>query len=294
MNIAFLGLGNMGMPMAENLYAAGFPLTVYNRSMEKARLFASGKTGIDVAATPAEAAMRADIIITMVADDHALQEVVEGKNGILQTAQKDVVHISMSTVSVALVDYLSRVHLDHGLTWISAPVFGRPEMAAQKKLWVIAAGPKGDVDTLKTVFNALSQGSFYCGEKPSLANVIKLCGNFSLMAMIETLGEAFSLAEKAGISPSFLLEVLNTALFKSPVYENYGNIIAKKRYQPAGFKFQLGLKDAMLVDDTALVYKTPMPLAALIRNHYLEGMAQGRTNEDWAALAEVIRQKAGL
>lgn len=294
MNIAWLGLGNMGMPMAEHLYAAGFPLVVYNRTAEKAHLFAAEKKEVQVAETPAAAALGADVIITMLADDQALEGVINGENGILKTAAKGAIHLSMSTVSVALIERLTAVHQNHGLSFVSAPVFGRPEMAAQKKLWVVAAGPKGEVERLQPIFNALAQGSFYGGESAPLANVIKLCGNFTLMAMIEALGEALTLAEKAGLAPDFVLEILNTALFKSPVYANYGNMIVKKRYQPAGFKFQLGLKDASLVDAAALSYQVPMPLAALIRNHYLEGVACGRTDEDWAALAEVLRKKAGL
>ena len=294
MNIAWLGLGNMGMPMAEHLYAEGFPLVVYNRTAEKAHLFAAEKKDVRIATTPAEAALGADVIITMLADDQALESVINGENGILQTAAKGAIHLSMSTVSVALIERLIAVHQNHELSFVSAPVFGRPDMAAQKKLWVVAAGPKGEVERLQPIFNALAQGSFYGGEKASLANVIKLCGNFMLMAMLEALGEALTLAEKAGLDPDFVLEILNTALFKSPVYANYGNIIVKKRYQPAGFKFQLGLKDASLVDAAALSYQVPMPLAGLIRNHYLEGVACGCTDQDWAALAEVIRHKAGL
>jgi 3-hydroxyisobutyrate dehydrogenase-like beta-hydroxyacid dehydrogenase len=294
MNIAWLGLGNMGMPMAEHLYAEGFPLVVYNRTAEKAHLFAAEKKDVRIATTPAEAALGADVIITMLADDQALESVTNGENGILQTAAKGAIHLSMSTVSVALIERLIAVHQNHELSFVSAPVFGRPDMAAQKKLWVVAAGPKGEVERLQPIFNALAQGSFYGGEKASLANVIKLCGNFMLMAMLEALGEALTLAEKAGLDPDFVLEILNTALFKSPVYANYGNIIVKKRYQPAGFKFQLGLKDASLVDAAALSYQVPMPLAALIRNHYLEGVACGCTDQDWAALAEVLRKKAGF
>ncbi len=298
MRIAFLGLGNMGLPMARNLAAAGHDLTVYNRHQARADELAAGvaRGGPPVrqAATPGEAVRDAEIAITMLADDAAVEQVVFENRGILASLPRDAAHVSMSTISVGLADRLSGAHHQAGQAFVSAPVFGRPEAAADAKLWVVAAGPEAQVSRCRPAFDAVAQGLFVVGDTPSTANLVKLAGNFTLAGMIETLGEAFALVRRAGVTAQQFLEVVNTSLFKSPVYQNYGTIIANERFEPAGFRLKLGLKDARLALEAAGALAVPLPLASLVRDHFLAAIAHGDAEKDWSTVATVSARAAGL
>jgi 3-hydroxyisobutyrate dehydrogenase-like beta-hydroxyacid dehydrogenase len=291
LRVAFIGLGNMGRPMARHLLAAGFPLTVWNRT--RAHADALSAEGARVAATPGDAAGGADIAITMLADDRALDDVVGG-GGLLESLPRDAVHVSMSTISVEIADRLSAAHAGQGSLFVSAPVFGRPEAAADRKLFVVAAGPGEAVDRCQPVFDAVGQRTFRVGERPSAANVVKLSGNFLIASVIEGLGEAFALARKSGINPAVYLDLLTSTLFTAPVYKTYGSLIAERRYQPPGFKMVLGLKDVGLVLDAARTAAVPMPFASVVRDRILTAIAQGGSDDDWSALAEVAARSAGL
>jgi 3-hydroxyisobutyrate dehydrogenase-like beta-hydroxyacid dehydrogenase len=200
----------------------------------------------------------------------------------------------MSTISVALSKRLAEAHAAAGQAYIAAPVFGRPDVAAAAELWVVAAGPAEPLERCRSVFDAISQGLWLVGEEPWTANVVKLAGNFAIAAMLEALGEAFALVRKSGAEVHQFLQIINSALFKSPLYETYGSMIADERYEPAGFKLALGLKDVRLALAAADAAATPMPLASLIRDHLLSAIAHGQGDMDWAGLAQVIAENAGL
>jgi 3-hydroxyisobutyrate dehydrogenase-like beta-hydroxyacid dehydrogenase len=200
----------------------------------------------------------------------------------------------MSTISVALSDRLAEAHRNEGQAFVAAPVFGRPEAAAAAKLFVVAAGAEAELTRCQPLFDAIGQRTFIVGDKPSAANLVKLSGNFLLAAMIECLGEAFALVRKGGVDPHAYLEILTTTLFSAPAYKTYGTIIADQKYEPAGFKMSLGLKDIRLALAAADALATPMPVASLVHDHFLSGVAQGAGDSDWSALARLAAVNAGL
>lgn len=292
MQIAFAGLGNMGLAMARLLLQAGHRLTVYNRTPARADQL-KDLTPV-VAETPAAAARGVDVLITMLADDDSLEVVILGPEGALAALPARAIHISMSTISPALAGRLAERHRAAGQVYVAAPVFGRPEAAAAKQLWIVAAGPADALERCRPVLDALGQGVIVVGVDPPRANVIKLAGNFLLAAAIEAMGEAFVLGRKYGIAPADLLNVVNARLMRSPIYENYGKLIAEQRYEPPGFKLKYGLKDIRLALGAAEQVAAPMPLASLIRDRYLAGIARGWGDVDWAALARIAAADAGL
>jgi 3-hydroxyisobutyrate dehydrogenase-like beta-hydroxyacid dehydrogenase len=292
MNVAFIGLGSMGLPMARHLLQAGHTLSVYNRTRARADVLAP--LGARIADTPAAAARGADVLVTMVADDQALEQVVLGDSGALAALGPGAIHISASTISPRLSLRLAERHQAAGQLYVAAPVFGRPQAAEAKQLWIVAAGPPSAIERVHALLEAMGQGVIVAGTDPARANVIKLAGNFLLAAAIEAMGEAFALGRKYDVLPADLLDIVNGRLFRSPIYENYGKLIASERYEPAGFKLRYGLKDVRLALAAADDVAAPMPLASLIHDRFLSGVARGWGDADWAALARVAAADAGL
>jgi 3-hydroxyisobutyrate dehydrogenase-like beta-hydroxyacid dehydrogenase len=291
MEVGFIGLGQMGQAMALNLVKAGHRVAAYNRTRAKAEALAS--QGAEVAETVNDVCRRS-VLITMLADDAAVEAVFFGKGDGLSSLGRGSVHISMSTISVALSDRLAEAHRNAGQLYIAAPVFGRPEAAAAAKLFIVAAGAEQTIAHCQPLFDAMGQRTFVVDDKPSSANLVKLSGNFLLAAMIECLGEAFALVRKAGIEPHAYLEILTSTLFSAPAYKTYGTIIANQQYEPAGFKMSLGLKDIRLALAAADALATPMPVASLVHDHFLAGVAQGSGDSDWSGLARLAATNAGL
>jgi 3-hydroxyisobutyrate dehydrogenase-like beta-hydroxyacid dehydrogenase len=291
MDVGFIGLGNMGSAMARCLLKAGHRLTVYNRTRARAdQLAADGAVVVD---RPADAC-HGDAVITMLADDHAVEQVTLGEGGILAALGEDTVNISMSTISVALSERLALEHARAHRDYVAAPVFGRPDAAAAGKLFVIAAGEAKVVGRCQALFDTIGQKTFAVDERPPAANLIKLSGNFLITSVIDSLGETFALTRKSGIDPHRFLEILTGTLFSAPIFRTYGGLIADEHYEPAGFKMTLGLKDvrlALAVADSLLV---PMPLASQIHDRMLTMVARGEGDTDWSALARLSADNAGL
>ena len=292
MKISFIGLGSMGSGMARNLINAGHTLVVYNRTRSRAEELTP--LGAKVAATPGEAASGAEAVITMLADDRALESVVFGPGNLLESLPAGAVHISMSTISVALSRRLARAHREKRQHFVSAPVFGRPEAAAAAKLFIVAAGPAGQIERCRTLFDAMGQKTFLAGEEASGANLIKLTGNFLITTVIESLAEGFALIRKSGLDANQFLEILTGSLFAAPIYRTYGGLIAADKFEPVGFKMPLGLKDNRLLLAAAEEAAVPMPMASLVRDRFLAAMAQGLGEADWSAIARMSAQEAGL
>jgi 3-hydroxyisobutyrate dehydrogenase-like beta-hydroxyacid dehydrogenase len=292
MHIGFLGLGQMGRPMALRLVEAGHDVIVYNRTRERAEEVA--KSGARVADTPSGAAASAQVLVTMLSDDSAVEAVVFAKDGALVSLPRGAVHASMSTISLDLSRRLARAHAEAGHGYVAAPVFGRPEAAEAKQLWILAGGATESIERCRPVFDALGQGVIEIGDDPAKANVTKLAGNFLLAAAIEAMAEAFALVRKHGVEPARFLEVANGKVIRSPVYEAYGGLIAAERYLPAGFKLRHGLKDMRLALAASDEVAAPLPLAGLVRDHYLSAVARGGADLDWAALGLVAAENAGL
>jgi 3-hydroxyisobutyrate dehydrogenase-like beta-hydroxyacid dehydrogenase len=277
----------MGSGMARNLLRAGHQLAVYNRTREKAEALAG--EGARVAASPAEAARGSEAVLSMLADDASVREVVFGENGIAGAMAPDAVHVSHSTISTALARELASA----GHAYVSAPVFGRPEAAEARKLIVVAAGPDGQLARCRPLFDAVGRQMVIVGEHPWQANAVKLCGNFMIASMLEAFGEAYAVLRKSGVDVHAFLDAVN-GLFASPVYANYGGMVADERFEPAGFALMLGLKDIRLALAAAEECAAPMPLAGMIRDHFLDAIANGQADMDWSSLARVAARNAGL
>ena len=291
MKIGFIGLGRMGAGMAHNLLRAGNELTVYNRSREKAEVLS--KEGARVADSPADACSDADAVFTMLADDPAVEQVVFSEKGVASALRKNAVHISSSTISTALSRRLAAEHASRGQGYLSAPVFGRPEAAEGKKLLVVVAGERKLAEHYAPLFDAIGRQTFVIGVEPWQANTAKVCGNFMIASMMEAFAEAFATLRKADVPPHAFLEIMST-LFGSPVYSNYGRLIADGKFEPTGFALRLGLKDVRLVLQTAEECAAPMPLASLIHDQFVSAMAHGQADQDWASVAKVAARNAGL
>jgi 3-hydroxyisobutyrate dehydrogenase-like beta-hydroxyacid dehydrogenase len=292
MNIAFIGLGNMGSAMATNLLKAGHALSLYNRS--RARADALKPLGARVASAPGEAADGAEIAITMLADDHALESVVFGKGSLLDSLPPNAIHVSMSTISVALSRRLAAAHAERKQHYVSAPVFGRPEAAAAAKLFIVAAGPAEQIERCHPLFDAMGQKTFLAGDDASGANLMKLAGNFLITTVIEGLAESFALVRKAGLDANLFHEILTSSLFNAPIYKTYGALINSQKFEPAGFKLPLGLKDNRLLLAAAEENAVAMPMASLIRDRFLAALGQGMGELDWSAIAKLSAKDAGL
>jgi 3-hydroxyisobutyrate dehydrogenase-like beta-hydroxyacid dehydrogenase len=291
MNVGVIGLGHMGGGIAANLLKARHTVTVYNRTKEKvAPLVALGaKAAESVADT-----CNGDAVFTMLANDDAVRSIVYGGEGLLAHLAKGAVHISSSTISVDLAERLTADHAAAGQQFISAPVFGRPDLAAAGTLFVLAAGEPGAIAAVMPLLNAIGQRTFIVAKSPKAANLVKLSGNFLIASVIESLGEALALVGKAGIDETKYLDILTSSLFLGPVYKTYGALIAGRKFEPAGFAAPLGQKDIGLALAAAEALNVPLPLASLLRDRFLTLRAHGGDKLDWSAIAGLAAGDAGV
>jgi len=287
MRVAFLGLGSMGMPMAANIAKAGHQLVLWNRSRRELRGFEG--TPPPFAGSPAEAAQRAEAVITMLADDNAVEEVVL-RQGLLDAMPADAVHVSMSTIGIATARRLAEAFAQKQRAYVAAPVSGRPDVAEQAKLWVVAAGEAKALVKVRPLLEAVGRGITEFGEVPWHANLAKLGNNVMLAAMLETFGEVNALLRKGGVDPKRFLEAANN-LFQSPVYANYGAMAAEERYEPPLFQAKLGLKDLRLALAASHELAMPMPIASLASDSLLSAIAHGGGGKDWSVLASEAQRR---
>ena len=291
MKVGFLGLGQMGSAMVGNLLKAGHEVTVWNRSPGKADALVA--VGARLADSPAAAA-QGEVVMSMLADDAAVEAVVHGEGGILAAP---ALHVSHSTISVTLAERLTQDHAARG-GFVSAPVFGRPVAAAAAKLFVVAAGRNEAVERCLPLFEAIGQRVFRVGTSPVAANRVKLGGNFMIMAAIEAMAEAMTFveaggADSGGVDRRAMLEVLTGTIFNAPVYSLYGEIMVEDRFRPAGFAAPLGLKDMNLVDAAASASGVPMPVLDVVRDHLRTTVADEGPDIDWSGIALAVRRAAG-
>jgi 3-hydroxyisobutyrate dehydrogenase-like beta-hydroxyacid dehydrogenase len=291
MQVGLIGLGKMGAGIAKSLLRSGQRVTVYNRTQSRAEALRAD--GAIVAGSVAEAC-RGEVVFTMVADDTALESLVFGENGILTSLASGAVHVSLSTISVALSDKLATEHARAGQGYLAAPVFGRPEAAEAARLAVVVGGAEALVQKCKPLFEAMGPKLFVVGERPSMANVVKLSGNFLIATVLESLSEALAFARKSGVDAGALMEFLTATLFNAPVYKIYGELIVEGRHEPAGFALPLGLKDVRLVLQAAEAANVPMPVASVVRDRFITAMARGHQEKDWSVLGRVAAEDAGL
>lgn len=291
MEVGLIGLGRMGTGIAKSLLRAGHHVTVYNRTRERAEELRTH--GAIAAGTLAEAC-RGEAVLTMLADDAALEAVVFGEAGILASLKRGTVHASLSTISVALSDRLAAEHARVGQEYVSAPVFGRPEAAEAGRLAVVAAGAPATVQRCKQLFEAMGPKLLVIGELPGMANTVKLTGNFLVASVLESLAEAITFAKKSGVDTNALVEFLTGTLFPAPVSKLYSDLIVRGKYEPADFVARLGLKDVQLVLEAAELQGVPMPIASVLRDRLLTAIARGNGESDWSVLGRVAQEDAGV
>jgi 3-hydroxyisobutyrate dehydrogenase-like beta-hydroxyacid dehydrogenase len=289
MDIGFVGLGNMGSGVAENLIKAGHQVRVWNRSSGPVdRLVAAGaERAADVAA-----AFDADVAFSMLANDEVIEEVILAA-GALDRAREGMVHVNLATISVALAGRLTALHRERGLGYVAAPVLGRPDVAAAGELNVLCAGESSATQRVRPLLEAFAKAVWPLGDDPVRANVVKLACNFALASAIETLGEAAALTAAYGVAPADLYAVMTGTLFAAPAYRTYADIIAAARFSPAGFALPLGFKDVRLALQAAEAQATPLPVASLLRDHFIEAIAHGDSDKDWSILAAGAFRAAG-
>jgi len=292
LEIAVIGLGAMGAGIASRLLDLGARVTVYNRTKAATEPFVA--RGARAAATPAEAVKPGGIVITMVANDEALEQVTVGPDGFLAALGAGGVHISMSTISATCATALAARHSEAGSDWVSSPVFGRGEVAASGQLWLAVSGSEAAKARVRPVIDALSRGQTDFGTSPDAAPLTKIAGNFMILAATEAMGEAFALLQKNDVSARSFFDMITQSLFAAPIYKTYGPLILDRKFSPPGFRLVLGAKDIGLAIAAATESQTPMPLASLIRDRLLAAMANGRGEQDVTAMTLQAVADAGL
>ena len=291
-SVGFVGLGGMGSAMAANLLQAGYAVRVWNRTLGRAQpLLGQGAVWAD---GPAAAAEPGGVVLTMVSDDNALEEVTLGERGVLAGLGPGGVHVSCSTVSPRAAGRLAALHRAAGSSYVAAPVFGKPEVAAQAKLWVLVAGAGAAKARVLPLLNVLGQKVYDFGDEPAAANVVKLAGNFLIGAAVEAMAEAFTLAQKNGVPRQQVYELFTQTLFACFVYQQYGRLVAAEKYEPVGARPSLIRKDYTLLAQAAQDSLVPMPLAQLIHDRLTATVAKGRDDVDWAGFAREVSEAAGL
>jgi 3-hydroxyisobutyrate dehydrogenase-like beta-hydroxyacid dehydrogenase len=290
MKIGFIGLGRMDAGMAASLLKAGHEVTVYNRT--RTRTDDLVKKGA-LAASDISEACGGDAVVTMLANDAAVESVVYGNQGLLASLSKGAVHVSSSTISVALSERLTAAHASAGQRFVAAPVFGRPDIAAAGELAVIAGGNKKAIADVTPLLDAIGRRTFVIANEPKAANLVKLSGNFLIASAIESFGEAMALIGKNGIDREQYLEIMTSTLLGVPVYKIYGKLIIEGTFEPAGFAAPLGYKDIRLVLAAADDLRVPMPLASLLRDRFLNLLAHGGDKLDWSAIGGLAASDSG-
>jgi 3-hydroxyisobutyrate dehydrogenase-like beta-hydroxyacid dehydrogenase len=281
MNIGFIGLGSLGTPIAQNLLERGHSLFVYNRTASKTAALAAA--GAHVCKSIEALSKEAPIIFSIVSDDAALKEV---SLQLIRSMEKGAVHVSMSTVLGQTANDLNKQHAQQGQSYIAAPVFGRPEAAAARKLNFVLAGNVAAKEKIKPVLtDAGAAGIFDFGDVPGHANTVKLSGNFLIGAAMEAIGESIRLANESGVDPAAMWAMFSQTLFNNPIYQNYSKIILQQQFEPAAFTARLGLKDMRLVMEQAVASNVSMPLGALLKEHLQQLVDEGKESIDWSAVA---------
>lgn len=291
-SLGFVGLGLMGQGMAHCLLRGGYALRVYNRDASKT--VALVEAGAQRGEHPGDVVEPGGIVISMVANDAALESVTLGEGGILERLGPGGVHLSMSTVSPGVAGRLAELHQQRGCTYLAAPVFGRPDAAAAGQLSICLAGEDSAKERVLPVLRAMGQPIFDFGADPAHASLVKACGNFLINSAMEAMAEAMALAEKNGVDRVAMIDFFGETMFNCRIYRNYGHLIAEKRYTPVGFQMQLALKDNNLVREAAEQSHVPMPLANLNHDRLMTGIARGHADADWTSLAQLVDEAAGL
>ena len=293
-SIGFVGLGRMGSAMAANLAAAGCRVIGYSRHPDRGTEIRA--LGLEPKFSIADL-FDCDFVISMLPDDAAVREAVFGKpgeKGLAVGLKTNAVHLSMSTISTAAAGEFAEEHEKHGQCYVSAPVFGNPDAAKARELFVIAAGAREPLERCRPLFDLLGQRTFVTGSDPESANLVKLVGNAMIAATFEMVGEAFALVRKRSLDPAAVLEILTSTMFDSRIHKLYGAKIVEQRFVPAGLVLPLALKDVRLALAEAEAANVPMPSVSVVRDRMITGLAHGYSEFDWSALGLIAAEAAGI
>ena len=288
--ISYLGLGTMGGGMASNLLKAGYKLTVWNRSAEKCKPFA--RKGARLAESPADAIRDVDLVIYMLSNDQAVEEVVFGANGILSGIKEGQIAMDMSTVLPATSLREQQAYSKRGVDFLDAPVFGSKNESANAELWIMAAGKRNTFEKVKPVLQHLGQTVHYFGKNGN-ATAMKLVGNLIVALELEALSEGLVLARKAGLDLSTVMEVVKVADFRSPLLVSNGQNILKRDFSTS-FALKLMLKDAGLIDKFAGSLQSPIPGLRVVEKNLKSAVALGFEKENASAVIKALEKEAGV
>jgi len=280
MDVGFIGLGAMGIAMARNLAKAGHQVRAWNRSPIDAKDLNLVKT--------AREAFQADVVFTMLSDDTALRAVVLD-GGLLKDARKDTIHVGASTISIGFAEELTARHAEAGIAYISAPVFGRPDVAAAAQLNVLVGGAESDIDKVTPLLTTIGRKVWPMGEKPAQANAAKIAGNMMIGMAVEAMAEAAQLSEGNGVPAKAFFDLMLETLFACRAYQSYGTKIVAEEYTP-GFKLTLALKDMGLAAQAAERTGKRLPMLDSLRGQMTEAVHSGLGDKDLSALADYLRK----
>jgi 3-hydroxyisobutyrate dehydrogenase-like beta-hydroxyacid dehydrogenase len=293
--IGFVGLGRMGTAMAANLVAAGHRVTAYVRRADQMDELAT--LGIDPTTQFADL-LDCEVVVSMVPDDAAIRDVALGRDnagveGLVSGLKRGAIHLSMSTISTSTASLLAAEHARHVQGYVAAPVFGNPDAARARQLFILAAGAPADVERCQPLFDSLGQKTFVVGADPQHANLVKLLGNMMTATTLEMLGEVVTVALKRGLDPKSFLDVMIGTMFGGRAHKIYRDRIVRQAYAP-GFVMPLVLKDVRLALAEAESAGAPMPSVDVVRDRLITGIARGHGDLDWSALGLIAAEEAGL
>ena len=296
MKVGFIGLGRMGQAIAGRVLGAGHDLVVYNRTPAKAE--ALGKAGAAVVRSIPAAAAGRDVVITMLSDDAALEEVTLGTagggDGLLRALPDAAIHLAMGTHGVDMTRTMATAHAEAGRAFVAAPVLGRPEVAEKGQLGIVPGGPADAVERCRPLFEVIGRRTFEAGSEPEAAASIKVANNLVLGCAMEVMGEGFALVRKFGVLPDVFYDVLTDGLFASPAYKIYGELIAQEAYERVGITATLGLKDANLALAAGQAVGVPLPSVNVWRDRLLGAITHGEGELDWSVVARDQARASGL
>jgi 3-hydroxyisobutyrate dehydrogenase-like beta-hydroxyacid dehydrogenase len=292
MKVGFIGLGRMGQGMAGRILAARHDLSLFDPLPEQT--LSLQEKGASLCESPAAASGGRDVVISMLPSDAVLHAVLHGEGGLLDALPDDCVHVAMGTHGIPAINDANAAHLEKGQWFVSCPVLGRPDLAAQGLLKLVPGGPAPAVEKIRPLFEVLGQQTIEVGADPQAATAVKIANNFVLGCAIETMGEAFALVEKLGVPPSLFHDVMVKGLFSAPAYEVYGKMIVDESWSTIGATATIGLKDADLALEAADAASVPLPSAHIWRNHLLTAIERGEGDLDWAVMAREQARASGL
>jgi 3-hydroxyisobutyrate dehydrogenase-like beta-hydroxyacid dehydrogenase len=292
LKVGFLGLGRMGQGMSKRILEAGHEVVVYDVIQAATKLL--GDAGATVAASVGEACKGRDIVVTMLAEDYVVKEVVLGKGGVRDSLPAGSIHLAMGTYSIPTVRMIETEHNKAKQVLVAAPVLGRPDLAATGQLGIVAAGPEEALAKCEPLFQVMGRRTFQAGSKPEHANAIKLANNFVLGCALESMAEGFSFVRKFGVVPQAFYDVMTEGLFAAPAYKVYGKIMVDESYDKVGFTTLLGLKDFNLIMEAADLARVPLPSGNAFRDRLLSAIAHGEGEKDWAVVAREQGRSSGL